>query len=69
MTTRQPQGRSTTQADCRWHGGGQVRVSLSHTCLGGDWIFGRRMHRTLVLEVVASAVTLARWFTLQRPAP
>ena len=23
MTNRQPQGRSTTQADCRWHGRGQ----------------------------------------------
>ena len=23
MTTRQPQGRSTTQADCQWHGSGQ----------------------------------------------
>jgi hypothetical protein len=23
VTTRQPQGRSTTQADCRWHGRGQ----------------------------------------------
>jgi hypothetical protein len=23
VTTRQPRGRSTTQADCRWHGRGQ----------------------------------------------
>jgi hypothetical protein len=28
VTNRQPQGRSTTQADCRWHGSsGQVGVA------------------------------------------
>jgi hypothetical protein len=31
VTTRQPQGRSTTQADCRWHGRGQGFESLSST--------------------------------------
>jgi hypothetical protein len=29
VTTRQPQARSTTQADCRWHGSGPPRVGVA----------------------------------------
>jgi hypothetical protein len=51
VTNRQPQGPPPHRPIV--DGMEEVRLeSPEPTCLGGYWIFGRSMHRTLTLEVV-----------------
>ena len=45
-------GPALRKADCRWHGRVLGSSLLKPACLGGYRIFGRSMHRTLMLEVV-----------------
>ena len=43
MTNREPQRRSTTQADCRWHGSGQGFESLSSHLSSTNRVFTRTL--------------------------
>ena len=52
MTNRQPEGRvrHAGRLSMAWKRSGSSLMRPA--CLGGYWIFGRSMHRTLMLEVV-----------------